>query len=128
MGRVLTRFSFDTENIDSVVFLKVYPAIVTISWAMGAFVMCIVALWPWLWVTLVPGAILSVWLLQIARKSVREIQRIDNMTRSPIATLVGEAVQGREAVGGGGGAGGGGGGGEAIATLVGGEAVQGIVI
>ena len=36
LGRVLTRFSFDCENVDVNLMAKVYPAIMTVSWLVGA--------------------------------------------------------------------------------------------
>ena len=46
MGRVLNRFSFDAENLD-VVLLTVFPAIVSISWTSGSFMVLSILIFPW---------------------------------------------------------------------------------
>ncbi|CAD7954908.1 unnamed protein product [Amoebophrya sp. A25] len=95
LGRITSRFSFDTENLDIVLLSKVYPATVCVSWVLGALVMmtnecCAFAL---ILLPMFVGG--SLFLLRTARVGILQMQRLDNNSRSPIASLTAETLQGR---------------------------------
>ena len=46
-GRVLNRFCFDTENVDTVLLSKLFPALMSLSWMAGALCVLLGVLWPW---------------------------------------------------------------------------------
>ncbi|CAK0813710.1 unnamed protein product, partial [Prorocentrum cordatum] len=98
LGQVLNRFSFDTDNIDSTLVTKMVPATVSISWILGGVVVICRVLWPYsLAVVPVPVA-MYVWLLQFSRRSIRELQRLDALSRSPLQSIFAETLQGISSV------------------------------
>ncbi|CAD7946499.1 unnamed protein product [Amoebophrya sp. A120] len=95
IGRITNRLSFDTENVDTVLFTKVYPATVCISWVLGALAVIMTVLYPYNFIIL-PFFVLGSWYcIYCARVGIVQIQRLDNVSRSPIASLTKEALQGR---------------------------------
>ncbi|CAE7241060.1 YCF1 [Symbiodinium pilosum] len=47
LGRVLNRFSFDTENTDTTLVTKLFPALLSLSWCLGAVGVMAGTLWPY---------------------------------------------------------------------------------
>eukprot|EP00392_Amoebophrya_sp_AT5.2_P013780 g13912.t1 len=95
LGRVINRFSFDTENIDVVLLTKVYPATVCISWVIGSLFVIGAVLFPYNLILLPLFLGSSFYFLTRARTAIVQIQRLDNVSRSPIASLTTETLQGR---------------------------------
>eukprot|EP00397_Hematodinium_sp_SG-2012_P002640 GEMP01002648.1.p1 GENE.GEMP01002648.1~~GEMP01002648.1.p1 ORF type:complete len:765 (+),score=159.53 GEMP01002648.1:675-2969(+) len=94
MGRVLNRMSFDMENLDVSLIVRLFPALVSLSWMSGAIVVLLVQLFPWFFIFLPIGAGTYIFLFQFSRRSIRDLQRLDNINRSPIASLLCEALDG----------------------------------
>ncbi|CAE7559216.1 ABCC2 [Symbiodinium sp. CCMP2592] len=94
LGRVLNRFSFDTENTDTTLVTKLFPALQSMSWCLGALAVMAGTLWPYsLLIIPLPVFIYTI-LFQFARKSIRQFQQLDSVSRSPIQSLYSEALQG----------------------------------
>ena len=94
LGRVLNRFSFDTDNADTTLVTKLFPAIMSLSWCAGAIGVMIGTFWPWsLFFIPIPTAIYF-WLFQFSRKSIRQFQQLDSISRSPIQSVYSEVLSG----------------------------------
>ena len=94
MGRVLNRFSFDTENTDTTLLTKLFPALVSASWCLGALGVMAGTLWPYSLFILPVAVGLYAILFQFARKSIRQFQQLDSVSRSPIQSLYSEVLNG----------------------------------
>lgn len=97
MGRVINRFTYDTEVID--VSLTEAMTVFIISWSWyfaGLFVMC--AIIPWMVLAIVPVTGLYWMLLLHYRKSGSDLQRLDAVSRSPIQAMVSEGLDGGAAI------------------------------
>lgn len=94
LGRVLNRFSFDTEMVDATLLTKLFPALMSLSWILGAVAVMGGVLWPYSLLAVPVPTAMYLWLFQFSRKSIRELQRIDSITRSPIQSVFVEALHG----------------------------------
>ncbi|CAD7926195.1 unnamed protein product [Amoebophrya sp. A120] len=98
MGRILNRFSFDTENLDAILVLKMFPALVSLSWSSGALGLLTVVYFPYFFAVLPFFLFIYGTLLNICRNSIRDLQRLDALTRSPVVSLVSEVIGGLSTV------------------------------
>ncbi|CAJ1441480.1 unnamed protein product [Effrenium voratum] len=94
LGRVLNRFSFDTDNVDTTLITKMYPAIVSLSWCVGALAVMTGTFWPWSLLFIPLPVVLYFWLFQFSRKSIRQFQQLDSVSRSPIQSVYTEVLNG----------------------------------
>ena len=94
LGRILTRFGFDTENNDTAVVWKAQPAVDLLRMLCEFLILNCILFFPWFFFTL-PVLALGFWYFRrISKNAVREYQKLDNLTRSPIAALVTESLSG----------------------------------
>ena len=92
-GRILNRFSRDVDEIDG-----------RLSWTIESFIrnvfriftalLFVAIIFPWLLIGFVPLSVVFVFLFMLFRRTSREIKRIDNVSRSPVFSLVTATVQG----------------------------------
>ncbi|KAJ8603637.1 hypothetical protein CTAYLR_007565 [Chrysophaeum taylorii] len=91
-GRIVSRFSYDTEQVDIVLTQKAAIALISVGWAVtGAAVMLTLSSGT-MAVILVPVALVFRRLQQYYRRSSVDLQRLDAVSRSPIQQLLVEAV------------------------------------
>eukprot|EP00438_Fugacium_kawagutii_P023275 Skav214084 [mRNA] locus=scaffold1742:134938:137195:- [translate_table: standard] len=94
LGRVLNRFSFDTDNVDTTLVTKLFPAIMSLSWCGGAIAVMVGTFWPWSLIFIPIPTTVYVWLFQFSRKSIRQFQQLDSISRSPIQSVYSEVLSG----------------------------------
>ncbi|KAA0168773.1 hypothetical protein FNF28_02321 [Cafeteria roenbergensis] len=92
-GRILSRLSYDVEIVDFVLQTKLQPAVASVGWlASGLGVLA--GVMPWMAVAFVPLGALWGWLQQRFSHAVRDLQRLDSASRSPVQTHFGETISG----------------------------------
>ncbi|CAK9072989.1 unnamed protein product [Durusdinium trenchii] len=94
LGRVLNRFSFDTENADTTLVTKLFPAIMSLSWCAGAIAVMVVTFWPWSLLFVPIPTFIYFRLFQFSRKSIRQFQQLDSISRSPMQSVYSEVLNG----------------------------------
>lgn len=94
LGRVLNRFSFDTDNVDTTLVTKLFPAIMSLSWCAGAIGVMVGTFWPWSLIFIPIPTMIYLWLFQFSRKSIRQFQQLDSISRSPIQSVYSEVLSG----------------------------------
>ena len=97
-GRLLNRITYDVERLDYEFGAKIYPSWMSLSWSLGALILFCVVLGPVFVAVLVLPVGAYVMLLNFARTSIREVQRLDGLSRSPINSLLLEAVGGAASI------------------------------
>lgn len=92
MGRVVSRFTYDAEQIDVVLTQKAVMAMISLGWAItGTCVM--LALSRGLLIAGIGPVFYAYYRLQqFYRRSAVDLQRLDAVSRSPLQALVGEGV------------------------------------
>lgn len=93
MGRIINRFTFDTEVIDITLTEAMTVLVIASSWFFAA-VIIMTTIIPYMALALVPVSALYVVLLIHYRKSGADLQRIDAVTRSPIQAMLVEGLDG----------------------------------
>ena len=96
-GRIINRFSRDTETIDIVLPGIVVQFLGCISNIITTLIIVCVAT-KWFTVALAPIIIVYVMIQRFYIPACRELQRIESITRSPIYSGLGEAVSGVETI------------------------------
>ncbi|RHY26039.1 hypothetical protein DYB32_007990 [Aphanomyces invadans] len=93
MGRILNRFSSDLDQVDS---MLPFFGMMVLQFLFMIFAILIVCAGstPWILIAYVPIAFLFKWLQQYYNVSSAELKRMDGIARSPVVTLVGEAING----------------------------------
>ncbi|CAD7948622.1 unnamed protein product [Amoebophrya sp. A25] len=94
IGRLLNRFSFDAEILDSLLFSQMFAALVSLSWTSGALGLLSFVYFPFFFFVLPVFVFIYARLLGVCRGSIRDLQRLNATTRSPIIALVTEACAG----------------------------------
>jgi ABC-type multidrug transport system fused ATPase/permease subunit len=93
MGRIINRFTYDTEVVDVTLSEAMSVLMISCSWfCAGVIVQAIII--PYMLAALVPVMALYVLLLLHYRKSGADLQRIDALTRSPIQAMLAEGLDG----------------------------------
>ena len=93
MGRLLNRFTYDTEILDVTLVWSMSMLLIALSWFLTALVVMLVIL-PWMIVVMLPVT-LCYWLIQIHyRKSGADLHRLDAMSRSPLQAMLSEGIEG----------------------------------
>jgi ABC-type multidrug transport system fused ATPase/permease subunit len=93
LGRLLSRLSFDVDVLDSKMLAPVSGSFASTAWIASAVVVML-AVVPWsaaaLGPMIVAYALFNAWV----RPTLRELQRLDSTSRSPLAATVAESVRG----------------------------------
>ncbi|KAG2498469.1 hypothetical protein HYH03_003722 [Edaphochlamys debaryana] len=92
-GRILNRFSRDTDIMDSTLSASLIQFAGSVSTYIAILVVITIATY-WFGIALVPLTIIYFTIQRYYIPSARELQRIESVTRSPIYSRFGEALQG----------------------------------
>ncbi|XP_077987575.1 ATP-binding cassette sub-family C member 5-like [Glandiceps talaboti] len=92
-GRILNKFSKDMDDLD--VYLPLEMDF-SLQYNVGIFLAVIVmaVVFPWLLIAMVPLAILFVFIYQYFRHGIRELRRLEQITRSPWFSHINASIQG----------------------------------
>ncbi|KAH9130242.1 hypothetical protein LEN26_008716, partial [Aphanomyces euteiches] len=93
MGRILNRFSSDLDQVDSMLPYFGLMVLQFLFLILGILVVCAIST-PYILIAYVPIAFLFKWLQGYYKISSAELKRMDGIARSPVVTLVGEAING----------------------------------
>lgn len=91
-GRIVSRFSFDTEQLDIVLTQKAAMWIISVGWAVTGAVIMLALTRGAMAVVLVPVAVVFYRLQDYYRQSAIDLQRLDAVSRSPLQQLLVEAI------------------------------------
>ncbi|CEM19582.1 unnamed protein product [Vitrella brassicaformis CCMP3155] len=94
IGRIVNRFSYDTETADVTLVTKMIPFVASLFWLTAGVLVLLVVLWPWMLLVMAPMAFFYWQLLQYSRSSIRDLQRLDSVSRSPLQSHVAESLDG----------------------------------
>ena len=93
LGRILSRLSFDVDVLDSKILSAVAHMLASTAWLISACVVMI-AVVPWSALALGPGLVAYFVFNSWVRPTLRELQRLDSLSRSPLAASVTESLRG----------------------------------
>ncbi|KAF0685505.1 hypothetical protein As57867_022550, partial [Aphanomyces stellatus] len=93
MGRILNRFSSDLDQIDSMLPFFGLMVLQFLFMIAGILIVCMAST-PWILIAYVPITYLFRLLQKYYNVSSAELKRMDGIARSPVVTLVGEAING----------------------------------
>jgi ABC-type multidrug transport system fused ATPase/permease subunit len=93
LGRILSRLSFDVDVLDSKILQPFSSSMASSAWMLSAVVV-MVAVLPWTILVLAPLLLAYSGFVQFVRPALRELQRIDSTTRSPLAATFSESLRG----------------------------------
>ncbi|CAK4132204.1 unnamed protein product [Aphanomyces euteiches] len=93
MGRILNRFSSDLDQVDSMLPFFGLMVLQMLFAIFGILIVC-AASTPYILIVYVPIAFLFKWLQNYYNVSSAELKRMESISRSPVVTLVGEAING----------------------------------
>eukprot|EP01038_Epipyxis_sp_PR26KG_P010939 gene10939-14688_t len=93
LGRIINRFSKDLDNVDSILPDIYLQTIQNIFVILGIIGICLVSS-AYLVVLFIPIAIIFYFIYSYYIKSSRELKRLDSISRSPVYSSFGEALQG----------------------------------
>lgn len=96
-GRILNRFSRDSEVLDNEISNQLRIASYTLSTIIGVIILCIIYL-PWFAICVPVLGLLFVMLLSFYQASSREIKRIDSVQRSFVYSSFGEILNGLDII------------------------------
>lgn len=97
MGRILNRFTYDTEVIDVTLTQTMSMFLISCSWYIAG--VCVMsAILPWMILAIVPVTLVYWLLLLHYRKSGSDLQRIDALSRSPLQALLSEGLDGAPSI------------------------------
>ena len=89
MGRILNRFTYDVDVVDTLLTQSMSMFMISCSWYVaGVVVMCSILFWVLL--AIVPVTAAYWFLMLYYRKSGADLQRLDAVSRSPIQAMVNE--------------------------------------
>jgi len=91
-GRLVSRFSYDTEQIDIVLTQKAAIAFISVGWAVTGLIILVTLSRGTLALFLVPVYVVFYRLQIFYRRSSVDLQRLDAVSRSPLSHLVNEVV------------------------------------
>nr|UOU03341.1 ATP-binding cassette subfamily C4-1-2 [Brachionus rubens] len=93
LGRILNRFSKDTNNMDEMLTLYLYEFFQVSMVILGALVVPI-SVNPWMIIPLIPLGIVFYIIQNYFVKTARELKRLDNIGRSPIFVHTNTTIEG----------------------------------
>jgi ABC-type multidrug transport system fused ATPase/permease subunit len=93
IGRLLNRFTYDAEILDVTLVWSMSMLLISSSWFIAAVVI-MVAILPWIFFFLIPICIIYITIHRLYRKSGADLQRLDALSRSPLQTMLVEAIEG----------------------------------
>ena len=97
MGRILNRFTYDTDVNDVTLTQTVSIFIISCSWYTAS--LCVqISILPWSVLVLIPVSGLYLLLMQYYRMTGPDLQRIDAMSRSPMQSMVSECLEGSTSI------------------------------
>ena len=91
LGRILNRFTYDTEVIDVTLTEAMSILMIALGWFFASIIIMISVL-PWIVLALIPATALYWSLLLRYRQSGTDLQRLDALARSPIQGIVAEGA------------------------------------
>ena len=89
MGRILNRFTYDTEVIDVTLTQNMSMFLISCSWFVAGVVL-MSSILPWMILALFPVSVVYWILLLHYRRSGADLQRLDAVSRSPIQAMISE--------------------------------------
>ena len=89
MGRILNRFTYDTEVIDVTLTQAMSMFLISCSWFVAGVVL-MSSILPWMILALFPVSVVYWMLLLHYRRSGADLQRLDAVSRSPIQAMISE--------------------------------------
>jgi len=93
MGRLLNRFTYDTEILDVTLVWSMSMLLIALSWFLTALIVMLVIL-PWMIIVMIPVSF-CYWLIHIHyRKSGADLHRLDALSRSPLQAMLSEGIEG----------------------------------
>ncbi|GAV26690.1 hypothetical protein PMKS-000145 [Pichia membranifaciens] len=97
LGRVLNRFTKDTDVLDNEIIDQMRMAIYPIGMMVGVFILCIIYL-PWFAIAIPILVFLYIFITVYYQASSRELKRIDALRRSLVFTQFNESIEGLETI------------------------------
>lgn len=97
LGRVLNRFTKDTDVLDNEIIDQMRMAIYPIGMMVGVFILCIIYL-PWFAIAIPILVFLYIFITVYYQASSRELKRIDALRRSLVFTQFNESIEGMETI------------------------------
>lgn len=82
IGRIVSRFAYDTELVDFVLITRVMNAVASFWWILCAIII-LVAVAPWVALALVPVLVWYYFMQRFYRTSSRALQRLDSIRCAP---------------------------------------------
>eukprot|EP00511_Aplanochytrium_stocchinoi_P001788 CAMPEP_0204833894 /NCGR_PEP_ID=MMETSP1346-20131115/18095_1 /ASSEMBLY_ACC=CAM_ASM_000771 /TAXON_ID=215587 /ORGANISM="Aplanochytrium stocchinoi, Strain GSBS06" /LENGTH=144 /DNA_ID=CAMNT_0051966757 /DNA_START=294 /DNA_END=725 /DNA_ORIENTATION=+ len=96
-GRIINRFGNDTNEMDTILPNKFKEFFNLGSRILAVLIVQAIVL-PYILIGYVPLIMLYLFILECYRRTYREVNRVDNVTKSPIYSILGEAVTGAETI------------------------------
>ncbi|VEU37559.1 unnamed protein product [Pseudo-nitzschia multistriata] len=97
MGRILNRFTYDTDVNDVTLTQKISMFIISCSWYVASIAVQ-VAIIPWSALALFPVSMLYLLFMHYYRLTGPDLQRIDALSRSPIQSMISECLEGSTSI------------------------------
>jgi ABC-type multidrug transport system fused ATPase/permease subunit len=97
MGRILNRFTYDTDVNDVTLTQMLSMFIISCSWYLAGVVVQI-SIMPWSVMALFPVSLLYLVFMHYYRMTGPDLQRIDALSRSPMQSMVSECLEGSTSI------------------------------
>ena len=97
VGRLISRFTYDQENVDVKLTQTMSISMIASSWFVAS-VAVMVSIMPLMLAILIPVSVIYYRLQLTYRRSSVDLQRKDNTTRAPISSLIEELLDGIETI------------------------------
>lgn len=97
MGRILNRFTYDTDVNDVTLTQKIAMFMISCSWYVASLAVQISIL-PWSALVLVPVSASYVFFMNYYRMTGPDLQRIDALSRSPMQSMISECLEGSTSI------------------------------
>ena len=98
LGRILSRFTFDTEMLDVNMTQKAMMALISVGWACAGVAVLLGVSRGVMGAAIAPMALAAYRLQRFYRASAVDLQRLDAVSRSPLQALLAEALDGAATV------------------------------
>ena len=97
IGRVLNRFTFDTDVCDFILVVKLCSTIASVGWMVSGIAVMTAAV-PWMLLVLAPMGFYYFSVVQKYRTACVDLQRLDSTSRSPIQSHLQESLDGNHTI------------------------------